>query len=650
MDRSLAKEGGKTMNPVLLRKELVGLRLCIALSLGLTAFSVLFTLATSFPDHEPFKLMEFDPSAVLFGMLAGMLVMGQEREYHTQGFLDSLPVSRSSVFLHKTMAALLVLLFAVMCDLGESLFFGWLSRTSLSEPIAWDHVLIVNSLRLLMGLTALTVSMMLAHTRQWFPLFSGLTLWGIVWLRATDNQLGPWLDGSAIYHPAIDHGRMLVPWRPVQGFAILAGAAWILAGIGFLWRDGRITHLIERISAWRFSAWLAGVSRLTAIVVWIFAFAQMAKDTEPPRNQTPAENRAAGGARRSATKGKSDAPQVVGFATHRTKRYELVYRQSQSDTLFKRIEGIDAVYGQASSFFQDPAIDSDRIVVDVASFVMRHAAGQTNWTKIRIPLDEATNSIEFGQILRHETGHVFIEQISHGLASSYFNAMRAFHEGVATAVELSVPDERSKTDVLRMEQWAAGAASRGKVSLDLLCENTKLSDERDPALVYPLGYVFAQALIQAGGQSLPRRVLESLHEHPPAPGVNVTEFWRHVLQQCGTSYDLVISIYEERVKAIEKREKLFIARYPRLSGKVTVEGDEVVIRPDQSSPTVVPGKIICMVDQDLGIAHMPTAIPPQADGSFHLHRSGNKVKYMLGWSAKNLRYPIFEPWANEVIK
>jgi len=653
------------MNFTLLAKELRGLRLCIALVLGTMLVAVCFSMISGFVDREPFVVDEVDPMGMLFGLLIGVQVLSQEREQQTQAFLDGLPVGRWAVFFHKTLAALIVVAFTVLSSLACSMLMGWLSHNSQSASFSWQQLAVINSLRLLLGIAVVAVSMLLSYSRAWFPLLAGLIFWAFLWMRAHGGEWTEWFDSYALFHPDTDDDdHMLVPWTPVKGHAALAFGAWLAAAIAFQWRDGSLSRFIERLSAWRLSGWLAGVGRLAAVVVWIYAFTKLADETGSSSSHERAESSAAGsisppksGAATKAKAGtpKADAaPEVVGFDTLQSRYYEIVFRESQRKAVRRVFSGLDKVRDEAASFFQNPSLSSDRIVIDVASLVVRHAAGQTNWTKIRIPLEEAADSAEFRQILRHETAHVYIEQLSEGLASAHFNAMRAFHEGMATAVELSVADdEEAGGDRLRMERWAAATIDRGAVAMEVLCDDAKLSAKRDPAVVYPLGFVFARSLIQAGGPTLPRRVLESLHQSPSRTGAGSSELWRHVLQKCGVSYDLVAATYDESLAGLLKREKNFLGRFPRLKGSVTIDGDEIVIHPEQEAAGPVPAKMVCMVDEDLGVAHVPKALRAKPDGTFRLSRAGHssgKVKYMLGWGATDLRYPYFEPWETSVAK
>ena len=261
--------------------------------------------------------------------------------------------------------------------------------------------------------------------------------------------------------------------------------------------------------------------------------------------------------------------------------------------------------------------------------------------------------LDFMQTLRHETAHVFIGQISDGKATEYFNAMRAFHEGVATAVELSTDDQATRAARLKMERWAALVDSREDVPFALLCDDQELKTKFETAVVYPLGYVFAKSLVKVGGPALPRRVLETLKKAPPSMRSGSTRFWEQILQDCGISLETVISTYTQQLALLKTREQSYVAGFPRLSAKVTVENEEIVIRLDDISGHAAGLKPICLILKPMGITEINQPLQQSADGSFRLNFSqhtGNDLYYLLGWSSNEMRYPIFEPWAKVSLK
>ena len=642
------------MNLTLLFKELKSLRFCAYLALALSAFEFVYVLVSDFPDRQ--VEIEIDITGIIaikvfFGLIIGVSILSQERTQQTQSFMDALPVTRWEVYFSKTLAAVLMMAIVLgVTSVPSFLFFAW-SKTSCSEPTSWFGVTGVLGLSLLLGVAVVTVAMLLSFTRQWFPLVAGLVLWAFVWLRQSGVHWGAWLNTQNLLDvKGIEEWRQL-PWRAMVGHSALASLGFLGAGIAFQWRDGSLSRWLERVASWRFAGWITVLTRLVAVIVWLSVIREMAKN-DGSGDDLPPVSMAAGRVDHKKLKDGAETPEVVSFASHSTRHYELVFRESQRKRLMPLFERFDAVHDQVTDFFQQPDPMGARIVVDVASSVSCHAAGQTNWTKIRVPLSLSQDDDRFIQVLRHETGHVYIEQLSAGQAASRFNAMRAFHEGVATAVELEPEDEITLKQRLKMERWAVMTDSRGRVSLALLCDDAAMTRVREPFIVYPLGYVFARSLEDVGGDSLPRRILESLRDHPPLPRASSTEHWQHVLQRCGTSFDQVMAAYDERLNQLRTREKDYLSKFPRLEGKVSVEGDEIVIRGPEVSNVPESAKMVCQVEQDLGLTQLPMNVPIQSDGTFRIQRSGqsnNRIRYLLGWADNAGTYPFFEPWAETVL-
>jgi hypothetical protein len=517
------------------------------------------------------------------------------------------------------------------------------SATSVSPAIPWSRYLAECGLGLLLGINITAVGMVLSFTRKWFPLIAGVLFLGLVLAATSARQWVTWIDSSALVTINVgDDGEWIVPWKQVTGFSLLGATMLLLAGLLFRWRDGKISRWLERESA----VWQKVVIGAAVVSVWCvgFFFFLNAQGT-PRKDDTVAK--AAG-----AIPTKNPDARVVGFASHQTKHYEVLFKESQRKEVISLVDGMDAIYQQAADYFKNPLLPKGRIVLDVASSVDSHAAGVTNWTKIRVPLSKSEDSLDFMQTLRHETAHVFIEQLSDGMAFTYFNAMRAFHEGVATAAEVSLDDEATRTARQKMERWVALADSRGRVPLETLLDNELLEQQYDPALAYPLGYVFAKALVEIGGPGMPRRVMETLRDSSPPPNPSSRQLWQHVLQECGTSLETVVAAYTAGLTRISVQETSYVAGFPRLSAEVTVVGEEIIIRLNSFTAPIVEADPICFVEKSMGLVDDKARIRASPDGTFRLKRNehrGNRLRYLLGWYAKDMSYPVLEPWAEKVI-
>lgn len=660
------------MNTILLKKELSGLRFCILLGLSFSVITVIYLLFTAFLDRpidagEPEDLLL---SWVLMGSFIGMTAMNQEREHQTQGFLDGLAVSRLSVFLHKVLAALLIVAFFCLVNLTLSLVFDGLSRTSVSGRIEWELLLAECSLELLLGFTVVATGMVLSFTRKWFPLAAGLVFLALVLLATSKQGWVAWIDSTALVSPALaDDGTLMIPWKQVAGFSLFASVALLLAWMLFRWRDGILSRWFER----DFPIWQKVVVGVLVAGVWVttlflFGISQNSSLEDDPLVDSAGD-----------LKGIKLDQGIVGFASHETKHYDVIFRESQREDVMKLAGDIDGVYQQVANYFLNPSLPSGRIdetkqqseapmvsvsignprlpsgriVLDVASSVPSHAAGVANWTKIRVPMAKLAGKMDVLQVIRHETAHVFIEQLSDGKASDSFNEMRAFHEGVATAVEVSPDDEVARAERHKLARWAALVHSRGEVPLALLCDDAKLTERFDDSVVYPLGYVFAKALVEIGGPTLPRRVLETLKSSSPPPTSDPSIFWQVLLQKCDTSWEAALAAYSGLLDDLKTQEEAYVAGFPRLSAKVTVEGEDIVIRLDPFSGEAAGAKPFCRVMISMGLTEREQIIPRSEDGSFRLKRSrhvGNRLSYFLGWASEEMAYPVFEPRAEAWLK
>jgi hypothetical protein len=93
-----------------------------------------------------------------------------------------------------------------------------------------------------------------------------------------------------------------------------------------------------------------------------------------------------------------------------------------------------------------------------------------------------------------------------------------------------------------------------------------------------------------------------------------------------------------------------VARLPRLSATVVVEGADIVIRPKFSG--AAPGELVCYVEMENPLTTEARALEQRDDGSFSLPRREwlkPTLRYELGWHPPETRLPVFEPWAEAAL-
>jgi hypothetical protein len=403
-----------------------------------------------------------------------------------------------------------------------------------------------------------------------------------------------------------------------------------VAWVGFQNLGDRAQFAAERLGKWRALRMLGTGLRLLAPVVWIAAIVQIAgtsEDADAKHAATPLGEKA--------------------FGRHETARYEFLFRTAQREQAQPLFAEADAIHKTVADFFGAPP-PSARIVVDLASPVRPHAVGQTNWTKIRMPLFPEETLDDLRRIFAHETAHVYIEQLSNGRLLNHFAAIRFLHEGLATHVEKSFfSDEAGRA---RNRRSVAAAWARGRVPFEFLCDNNQLSRERDPNLAYPLGEVFARALVETHGPEAPTRLLRAFGRRNAPAGLTGTALWRDTMQAAELDLDRVVAAYEVACAKIAGEEKDFVARLPRLAATVSIEGEEIVIRP--KSEGTAPGDMICLVEIEGPLASETAVLPQREDGSFALRRDRLMkpvIRYLLGWRTAETEHPVFEPWAQATL-
>lgn len=626
------------MMRALIAKELRALRPMALCIVGVYALSILYMLATEMPDKQRFDpadwLAEHRGSTVVvtlvFGLMIGAGVLVNESTQGTLRFLDGLPVSRTRIFVAKVAAAFAVIALVPLVDFPGTLLFDWLSRTSVDGPYPWRFAGTELWLQIVAGVFIVAFAMAISFTRNWFALVSGLLFWGYLWLRQHDVPHVALFDSSDLLAVGLDGSRIIIPWGHLLahgvGTVALLGIAWV----GFQHLGDRAHFAAQRMGKTRVLRFLGGGLLLVAPVVWIAVLVRLSGDSED----------------RDAKNARMPLGEEA-FGRHETAGYEFLFRSAQREQARPLFAEADAIHKTVADFFGAPPPKA-RIVVDLASPVIPHAAGQTNWTKIRMPLHPGQTLGQLRQILGHETVHVFIEQLSNNRLEPHFAAIRFLHEGLATYVEKE--HFSTETERARDRRSVAAAWARGRVPFELLSDNKKLIRQRDPSLVYPLGEVFVRALVETHGPEAPARLLRAFGRHAAPIGLSGAALWRDTAQAAGLDLDRIVAAYEGACATIASEEKDFVEQLPRLSATVAIEGADIVIRPKFEG--TAPGEIVCLVEIEDPLTTETPVLPKRADGSFALPRARLPkpvVRYLLGWHTSETTQPVFEPWAQAAL-
>jgi hypothetical protein len=594
----------------------------------------LYWLSTEFPDlpsSESNGIVNSDSAQsegweslvliYLFSTIVGTNLLIGERTAGTLRFLDALPTTRTRIFFTKVAAALLVL--------ALDPIMGWVIAP-IMEWVIENQFSVTQDLSTLLGAAALdlsksmvlyfcllSVTLLLSFSGTWFPMVAGFVFWGFLGLRAQQLKWMGLLDPSEFFGaPGFSWGHAAAL---IGTGAVFLGLAWG----GFLVLGDRLEHAVDRMGRVR----LAPVYRLAWFIltpaVWIGVLFQLHR-IAPSASEKP----------------EGIAAYEETFGSELTQRYQFVFREGQRENAKEIVSAADGLHDRVTAFLRADPMPVP-IVVDLATSVDPRAAGVTNWTKIRVPLELGENLEFLKVVLGHETTHVYINHLGRSAMHRDFESTRFFHEGLSTFVEhnfFSTHDEQRK-----MRRVAAFAHSRGRIPFAILSDNGALKADRDENLVYPLGELFCQALVSTYGDPAPGLLLRSFARLKPSAGLRGVELWRTALQSCGFDLERVVAAYDAALESSVQEEAEFIARFPKSSAVVEIVGSDIVIRRKPSE--VVSARPVFRLPSKDGIT------PPfsvEKDGSIRIPRSGHtnpRLRYMLGWASDDVRLPLFEPWA-----
>lgn len=615
----------------LLWKELRDLKMFVALVAGVELLALGFSLATKCPDQQVFNpadAMTTGHDILFFGIMlaAGLLI--RESDEGTLNFLDGLPVSRTRIFAAKMIAGFLVLAIVPVLEFLPDVIFGLLSQTSISPPFPWRFCVVYFGLSLVCVVNILTVFTALSFLRKWFAMTLGLLCLAYLWLQARH------LEWVRIFNPETlqprgDAAAAQIPYRDLAWHCGISAAALFLGWLGFQAIGARSRDWTDRAGTAMRVFLFAG--RIGTPIICIGAFiALMATSPQPPAEGFDLANEKA-------------------FAKQETERYEFLFRESQRSTAAPLLGTADPICDTVTDFFHT-AKNSDRIVVDLASPLISHALGMTNWSKIRVSLTPGETEGEFRSVLGHETAHVVMNRLGGTNFISEFNSTRFFNEGMATVVQERFFDSPDALKASR--KLAAAVASRGKVAFEVLCDNEALSKSRDAEVVYPMGSAFGRALIHVCGPASPTRVLTEFNRLRAGNTAHGAALWREIFQSCGYSLDTVIAQYDAELDSVLKQEAEFVKGLPRLTASLEKGANgEILLRPHYEG--TAPGRIV------FGVDHSSEMLGPDIrwhspgkNGAAAIPRdeaADSKVRYMVGWIVKDLNWPVFEPWAEVAV-
>ncbi|MBL9167799.1 MAG: ABC transporter permease [Verrucomicrobiales bacterium] len=624
----------------LLTKELRMLVPFLGLYLFLTAVSVWVAPSDPvFPDlpqpdlHKFFTefLTNLVGNQCFFGLLIGAGLLVNEEENGTLGFLDGLPVRRTTVFAAKWIAGFLVLTAMLVMDWGLGVGSLGLSWESTRPPFPWGDLLKVWLLAQGISFLCLGVALWLSLLRRWLLIGVGILGLFLVWLELDQFRWMAWLSPFSLMSLSVVQNGVQIPAEPLLS-QIGIGAVAALVALGGFHRMGTTTT--NTWAAWvnrshpraqllRLASWVLGIAIFGSMIWGVGKLAERDGSSGEMENPLASEK---------------------AFRSLSNQNYRFLFWDSDRTSTVDLLQHADAAYGDVAALLGAPP-RRDLILVDLGSRTRPEVLGHAHWKKIHV--DRASLGTPMARtVLIHETAHVLLEELSQGRASEQFRFTRFFHEGLATYVEnkfASSPRPREESDV------AAAAAHRWRpMEFEALADDHKLIAERDAKLVYPMGAVWCEALVECygeGGLGEVARAMSKVHAAPK----DARTFWSEVLGRAGQDLERVNAAFAKRLGIIASSNAPVLTSLPRLRARASLRGDVVWVQVSFEGNS--PGRLSleARVNPDQGLIGVDSVLLSDGEG-FRLDRAryaGEAVWVAPGWMVTlpdGASFEVFEPW------
>jgi ABC-type transport system involved in multi-copper enzyme maturation permease subunit len=625
---------GDSLMASLWRKELWAMLPFLSLVIFISLLNVFDECLSHQPDLRPlassaegYVTLSAESSYMLFILVfaTGTWLLVRDHDEGSLEFLDSLPLTRTQVFVAKFLAAELVLWLVPATNVVIAAVLHALSRTSLDPSFHLDILLMSMLLYMCQITVFLALAMALSFLRRFAWVVACLLFWTYILLRDIAPSVSV-LNLFALTTPQFEGQRWIWPTELLKFQLPLAAALLGFAYLMFVGGGDRLLKAYDTMSKTRVGgAVLIGGGMLASvlclsIMVWI-----VETDPTPSRyDQPPAA--------------------YVSWSTARarTRHYSFVFPTNLGDRARGLIDRADDVHDAVQAFLQaDPV--AGQISVDMTSHIARHA-GQAYWKRIRLDLQAHDEPDKLRAVLGHETTHVLADRVSNSRLTDAFNSIRFFHEGLASYVEHRLFGNDATIATLR--SVAATMRHRRLVEFDELVDDDGFRRKHDTNLVYPLGEVFVATLVDRHGDGAPAALLRSFGRKEAPERLAGIELWQDTFQAAGFNLDETIDGFYARLDSLLDEHRAFLDSLPRPRGAVRFQGERVGIEVVGDVPAG--WEATCRFRQDADDAdHQYFSGDADNSHTFWVHRDdlpGPTFWYQVGLRETSGERVVFEPW------
>ena len=544
------------MTSTLLRKELRELRPWGLLSLAAGLLALVPNLLTAV-DTEPlartFAALS-DENAVLFWLMGFAIGTGLTTREHVDGtlsFLDGLPLTRTRVFLTKSVVILALVLLAPTVRFISVIVLHLLSRGSLDWELRGTLLLQAYAVQALLIANGVFLGAALGRLQQLTWLAAGALATGLMLLMQRYPRAAA-LNPLSLRDVELTPAGLVIDGETLWVQIALTLVALFIAWLAFM----RIGRARRRSMPARRPVVGAVVSIATlamlavALAVWLkYRSAESSDDDDTFAQDEPYY-----------------APSPP--AQTQTRHYRISYPADESEAALRLAAQADAIFERVHELLHTQLgapIDVD------ASGSTENTDGTAYLGRIRLRLDS-----DMRIVLSHETTHVVSQRLAGGDRDWLWENASVLSEGLATWVHYHFAEQsREREQGLLV---LAALHSRRELRIEELADPAQLVQLRDENLKYPAGEALIDAIVRVyGAQALPK-LLRAFADPKLPSDLSGMELWRATFQLAGMNLGTVVDEFYREVAQYAKEHAARIAALPRPRVRLVRSGHRIGVQ------------------------------------------------------------------------
>jgi hypothetical protein len=268
-------------------------------------------------------------------------------------------------------------------------------------------------------------------------------------------------------------------------------------------------------------------------------------------------SRGGGAADRPLPKGHPFSFEAPALGHASTRHYDFSFFANEQARAAPLIARADATYEKVAAFLGVP--QGPRIAVDLTG-APAHLLGVTHSSAIRMALSRS-GADQRVATLAHETTHALADWIAEaGEQRDTLGAMRAFSEGLASYVEHRFVSPAAANDA---RFWVAALKARDQLHFERMIEGEAFLQTHDDTMVYPVGELLVDAVVNRYGDGGPRRLLDALGRKDPPKGLDGLKLWQDTFQAADMALGLVVDDLSREAEALAVGRRAELAAVPR---------------------------------------------------------------------------------------